>query len=164
MVRAAGNAVGEPALPSGYRRDWLFDEDLLAEIREADLHGASLGEAFRAFPHHPDWKMRAAVLRLLWWQHFVTDLTELLSERHVLRQGPARGVGAGICLLERDLDGRLLIRSGPGHPMRLTALGRMVLAAAQPYADQLGDLHGPRHRPKDKQRVDTDEPAHRGGA
>ncbi|MGW0824720.1 TnsA-like heteromeric transposase endonuclease subunit [Streptomyces sp. NPDC002845] len=58
---------------AGYRRDWLFDEDLLAEIREADLHGATLGDALRAFPHHPDWKVRAAVLRLLWCQHFVTD-------------------------------------------------------------------------------------------
>ncbi|MFJ6569166.1 TnsA-like heteromeric transposase endonuclease subunit [Streptomyces sp. NPDC091292] len=39
---------------AGYRRDWLFDEDLLAEIRQADLHGATLGEAFHAFPRHPD--------------------------------------------------------------------------------------------------------------
>lgn len=39
---------------AGYRRDWLFDEDLLAEIRQADLHGATLGDAFRAFPRHPD--------------------------------------------------------------------------------------------------------------
>lgn len=38
---------------------------------------------------------RAAVLRLLGFQHFVTDLTEVLSERHVLHQGPASAVGAG---------------------------------------------------------------------
>ncbi|WAX78338.1 TnsA-like heteromeric transposase endonuclease subunit [Streptomyces sp. KMM 9044] len=80
---------------AGYRRDWLFDEDLLAEIRAADLYGATLGDAFRAFPWHPDWRVRAAVLRLLWCQHFVTDLTEPLSERHVLRQGTAAVVGAG---------------------------------------------------------------------
>ncbi|MFI6688001.1 TnsA-like heteromeric transposase endonuclease subunit [Streptomyces sp. NPDC050485] len=84
---------------AGYRRDWLFDEDLLAEIRAADLYGASLGDAFRAFPRHPEWRVRAAVLRLLWCQHFVTDLTEVLTERHVLRQGPASVIGAG----RRDL-------------------------------------------------------------
>ncbi|UXY26082.1 TnsA-like heteromeric transposase endonuclease subunit [Streptomyces sp. HUAS TT20] len=84
---------------AGYRRDWLFDEDLLTEIREADLHGASLGESFRAFPNHSVWKVRAAVLRLLWCQHFVTDLTVPLSERHELRKGQALLVGAG----RRDL-------------------------------------------------------------
>ncbi|MCZ4095253.1 TnsA-like heteromeric transposase endonuclease subunit [Streptomyces sp. H39-C1] len=84
---------------AGYRRDWLFDEDLLVEIREADLYGASLGDAFRAFPHHPDWRVRAAVLRLLWCQHFVTDLAVPLSERHELRQAPAAVTGSG----KRDL-------------------------------------------------------------
>lgn len=79
---------------AGYRRAWLFDEDLLAEIRSADLYGATLGDALRAFPRHPDWRVRAAVLRLLWCQHFVTDLTDSLSERHVLRQGTAAVVGA----------------------------------------------------------------------
>ncbi|MEO3839732.1 TnsA-like heteromeric transposase endonuclease subunit [Streptomyces sp. B22F1] len=86
---------------AGYRRDWLFDEDLLAEIREADLYGASLGEAFRAFPHHPEQRVRAAVLRLLWCQHFVSDLAVPLSERHELRQGPAAVTGSG----RRDLPG-----------------------------------------------------------
>lgn len=32
--------------------------------------------------------------------------------------------------------------------MYLTTFGARVLTAAQPYADQLGDLHGPRHRAK----------------
>ncbi|MFB7189054.1 TnsA-like heteromeric transposase endonuclease subunit [Streptomyces sp. NPDC056230] len=58
---------------AGYRRDWLFDETLLAEIREADLFGASLGEAFRAFPYHPEWRVRAAVLRLLWCLALLTS-------------------------------------------------------------------------------------------
>ncbi|MGW0672535.1 LysR family transcriptional regulator [Streptomyces sp. NPDC002746] len=51
-----------------------------------------------------------------------------------------------IRLLERDLDGELLIRGGNAHPMRLTGLGQKVLAAAQPHAAQLGDLYGPRRR------------------
>ncbi|MFJ5308034.1 TnsA-like heteromeric transposase endonuclease subunit [Streptomyces sp. NPDC088350] len=41
---------------AGYRRDRLFDEDLLAEIRAADLDGATLGDALHAFPRHPDWE------------------------------------------------------------------------------------------------------------
>ncbi|NEB65137.1 transposase family protein [Streptomyces diastaticus] len=79
---------------AGYRRDWFFNGDLLVEIREADLYGASLGEAFRAFPRHPEWRVRAAVLRLLWCQHFVTDLAVPLSERHELRQGTAAVTGS----------------------------------------------------------------------
>ncbi|WP_371792894.1 LysR family transcriptional regulator [Streptomyces sp. NBC_01471] len=50
--------------------------------------------------------------------------------------------------LERDLDGQLLVRGGVKYAMQLTDLGKKVVAAAQPYADQLGDLHGPRHKPK----------------
>lgn len=50
-----------------------------------------------------------------------------------------------IRLLERDLDGELLVR-GAVNAMRLTGLGKKVLAAALPYPDPLGDLHGPRHR------------------
>ncbi|MFB6984511.1 TnsA-like heteromeric transposase endonuclease subunit [Streptomyces sp. NPDC056304] len=88
---------------AGYRRGWLFDPDLLAEIRATDLYGATLGEAFCAFPQHPDWRVRAAVLRLLWCQHFVTDLAEPLSERHVLREGRAVVVGAGQGALPRPV-------------------------------------------------------------
>ncbi|MEU5002070.1 hypothetical protein [Streptomyces sp. NPDC021622] len=50
--------------------------------------------------------------------------------------------------LDQDLDGQLLVRGGVKHAMQLTGLGNKVVAAAQPFADQLGDLHGPRHRPK----------------
>ncbi|MFF7648793.1 TnsA-like heteromeric transposase endonuclease subunit [Streptomyces sp. NPDC007983] len=91
---------------AGYRRDWLLDENLLAEIREVDLYGESLGEAFRAFPHHPEWRVRAAVLRLLWCQHFVTDLSVPLSERHELRRGPATVTGAARRDLPRPVDER----------------------------------------------------------
>ncbi|MEU2561845.1 hypothetical protein ABZ626_21285 [Streptomyces longispororuber] len=50
--------------------------------------------------------------------------------------------------LEQDLDGQLLVRGGDKHAMQLTGLGKKVVAAAQPYADQLGDLHGPRRNPR----------------
>ncbi len=49
--------------------------------------------------------------------------------------------------LERNLDGQLLVRGGVKFAMQLTGLGKKVVAAAQPYVDQLGDLHGPRHKP-----------------
>ncbi|MFD5111764.1 LysR family transcriptional regulator [Streptomyces sp. NPDC058391] len=50
--------------------------------------------------------------------------------------------------LEKDFDGRLLIRGNTKHAMRLTTFGTRVVEAAQLYADQLGDLHGPRRKPK----------------
>jgi hypothetical protein len=43
--------------------------------------------------------------------------------------------------------------------MQLTSLGKKVVAAAQPYADQLGDLHGPRHKPKALTAVELRYPA-----
>ncbi|MGW0538180.1 LysR family transcriptional regulator [Streptomyces sp. NPDC003032] len=43
--------------------------------------------------------------------------------------------------LERDLRGQLLIRGQCGHRMRLTDFGRVILAAARPVADLLGDRH-----------------------
>lgn len=52
--------------------------------------------------------------------------------------------------LEQDLDGRLLVRGGAKRAMQLTSLGKKAVATAQPYADQWGDLYGPRHNPKAK--------------
>lgn len=89
---------------AGYRRDWLFADDLLAEIRQADLHGATLGEAFHAFPHRPAWQVRAAVLRLLWCQHFATDLSTPLSTGHQLYQGPATVTGSAISKIPEPLQ------------------------------------------------------------
>jgi hypothetical protein len=81
---------------AGYRRAWLFDPELVAEIRGADLDGATLGEAFRAFPRRPAELARACVLHLLWAQHLVTDLAVPLSARHRLRTGVlAEVTGAG---------------------------------------------------------------------
>lgn len=38
---------------AGYRRDWLFDHDLVAELRSADLDGATLAAACRSCPDRP---------------------------------------------------------------------------------------------------------------
>lgn len=45
--------------------------------------------------------------------------------------------------LERDLQGQLLARGHKGCRMRLTTFGEEVMAAAQPYTDQLADLRSP---------------------
>ncbi|WP_328732891.1 TnsA-like heteromeric transposase endonuclease subunit [Streptomyces caniferus] len=79
---------------AGYRRDWLFAPDLLEELRGTDLDGATLGEAFRRLPHQPPELVRASVLHLLWSQDFSTDLSEVLSKRHVLHRGRASVLGA----------------------------------------------------------------------
>jgi hypothetical protein len=87
---------------AGYRRAWLLDPELLAEIRGAGLDGATLGEAFGAFPSRPAELVRAGVLHLLWAQHLVTDLGTPLSARHRLRAGvPAEARGAGTRELPR---------------------------------------------------------------
>ncbi|WP_370153354.1 TnsA-like heteromeric transposase endonuclease subunit [Streptacidiphilus sp. EB129] len=80
---------------AGYRRGWLFDSGLLAELRSLRLVGLSLGEAFRILPHRPGPLVRAAVLHLLWRQEIATDLGVVLSARHTLTAGPAVVVGAG---------------------------------------------------------------------
>lgn len=71
---------------AGYRRDWLFDPELLDEVRAADLNGITLGQAFRSLPARPGLLVRSAVLHLLWQQHFLVDLTRPLSPAHALRR------------------------------------------------------------------------------
>lgn len=87
--------ASEPAEPelssirflAGYRRDWLFDEGVLADLRSLDLHGTTLGEAVRCLPDQPEAVVRSAVLHLLWRQHFMIDLSKPLSSRSVLGIG-----------------------------------------------------------------------------
>lgn len=84
--------ASEPAEPelsnvrflAGYRRDWLFDDGVLADLRSVDLHGAPLGDAARCLPDRPEAVVRSAVLHLLWRQHFTIDLGKPLSSRSVL--------------------------------------------------------------------------------
>ncbi|MFE5703585.1 TnsA-like heteromeric transposase endonuclease subunit [Rhodococcus koreensis] len=84
--------VSEPAEPelsnirflAGYRRDWLFDDEVLGDLRSVDLHGATLGLAFQCLPARPEGVVRSAVLHL-WWRHdFTIDLSRTLSSRSVL--------------------------------------------------------------------------------
>jgi hypothetical protein len=50
---------------AGYRRDWLFDRDLVAELRAADLDGATLAEACQSRSERSAALVRPAVLHLL---------------------------------------------------------------------------------------------------
>ncbi|MFF9352698.1 TnsA-like heteromeric transposase endonuclease subunit [Streptomyces sp. NPDC014734] len=93
---------------AGYRRDWLFEPDLLDEERDEAVDeepppdrlfdpvildevrdlvgdGDTLGEAFACLPERPAPLVRAAVLHLLWKQQWLTDLSVPLSARSVLR-------------------------------------------------------------------------------
>lgn len=69
-----------------YRRDWLFDPDLVAALRTADLDGMPLGDAFRLLPECPQPLVKSAVLHLLWSGHVTTALDRPLSAAHVLRR------------------------------------------------------------------------------
>jgi hypothetical protein len=71
-------------LLAGYRRDWLMVPALLDELREADLNGLTLAEAFAARPGWAAPLVRAALLHLLWRQVYRVDLETLLTPQHVI--------------------------------------------------------------------------------
>jgi hypothetical protein len=71
---------------AGYRRDWLFDQDLVDRLRTTDLDGATLAHAFTSLPEQPRPLVRSAVLHLLWRQHFLVDLSRPLTSSDVLRR------------------------------------------------------------------------------
>ncbi|RSS81813.1 TnsA-like heteromeric transposase endonuclease subunit, partial [Streptomyces sp. WAC02707] len=59
---------------AGYRRDRLFDAELVNSLRVVGLDGMSLGEAFQLVPAYPRPLVKAAVLHLLWSGHVTTAL------------------------------------------------------------------------------------------
>lgn len=69
---------------AGYRRDWLFDPELVNGLRACELEGRSLGEAFRLLPEYPRPLVKSAVLHLLWSGHVTTELDRPLSPAHML--------------------------------------------------------------------------------
>lgn len=71
---------------AGYRRDWLFDPDLVAALRTVELDGIALGDAFRLLPEQPRPLVKSAVLHLLWSGYVKTALDRPLSPAHVLRR------------------------------------------------------------------------------
>ncbi|WP_405928037.1 TnsA-like heteromeric transposase endonuclease subunit [Streptomyces griseus] len=71
---------------AGFRREWLFSTALLQELREADLHGVTLGQAASCLPVHPASQVRSAIHHLLWTQRLVTDLDQPLGPSRILWQ------------------------------------------------------------------------------
>ncbi|MEU8830246.1 TnsA-like heteromeric transposase endonuclease subunit [Streptomyces sp900116325] len=71
---------------AGYRRDWLFNRDLLDELREAEFDGVSLGEAAHSLTSWPEPYVRAALHHLLWTHELLADISQPLNSRTVLRQ------------------------------------------------------------------------------
>lgn len=72
---------------AGYRRDWLFDTDLLDALRAADVDGATVGELMNHMSgRSEELLVRSTVFHLLWTQYFTTDLSRPLSRAHVLRR------------------------------------------------------------------------------
>jgi hypothetical protein len=69
---------------AGYRRPWLFDAALLAEVRSADLDGCTFGEVVRGLGGCDPALARATVLHLLWLGELRTDLSTPLSGHHEL--------------------------------------------------------------------------------
>lgn len=73
---------------AGYRRAWLFDQRLLTKLCGAGLDGTTLGQACRRRSDWPEHAVRAALLHLLWTQHFTTDLSRPLNADHILKRTP----------------------------------------------------------------------------
>jgi hypothetical protein len=71
---------------AGYRREWLFNPEILEALRDADLDGLLLEQAMGCLPEHPEPQVRTAIHHLLWTQVFVTDLDRPLGLSHVLRR------------------------------------------------------------------------------
>lgn len=73
---------------AGYRRDWLINPDILAELRSRadDLVGRSLSDVYLA--SHPDALVRPALLHMLWNQELTVDLDTVLSSTMVLGGPP----------------------------------------------------------------------------
>ncbi|MCX5342268.1 hypothetical protein [Streptomyces atratus] len=78
--------LGNIRFLAGYRRDWLFSDEALAELRDADLDGLLLGQVTGCLPSRPESQVRAAVHHVLWTQALVTDLDRPLGPSRILRR------------------------------------------------------------------------------
>lgn len=71
---------------AGYRRAWLFDTDLLDELRGADLDGVPLGRITSRIPRRAEPQVRSAVHHLLWTHELLVDLDRPLDPSRVCRR------------------------------------------------------------------------------
>ncbi|WP_327597056.1 TnsA-like heteromeric transposase endonuclease subunit [Streptomyces chartreusis] len=71
---------------AGFRRERLFDPELLDELRHADLFGMTIATASKCLPDRPEPYVRAAIHHLLWRRDLYTDLDDPLRASAVLRR------------------------------------------------------------------------------
>ncbi|MET8347116.1 TnsA-like heteromeric transposase endonuclease subunit [Streptomyces microflavus] len=71
---------------AGYRRDWLVSQELLNEIRNAEMGGVATAQAMSSLLPYPEPLVRAAIHHLLWTGYFTVDLGRPLSSSRVLRR------------------------------------------------------------------------------
>ncbi len=71
---------------AGYRREWLINQDVLAELRcrRADLAGRSIDEAEKLIEGHPRPLVRSALLSMLWRHELEVNLDVRLERSTVL--------------------------------------------------------------------------------
>lgn len=72
---------------AGYRNPRLFDPTLLDELREMQLEGGTLGEAFDTAASRPPELVRAAVLHMIWNSELAVDLSTNQTRSTVLEKG-----------------------------------------------------------------------------
>ena len=78
-------ARGDPAFRAATRLG-MFDADLVASLKAADLDGATVSVAAGTAAGWPAPLARAAVLHLMWTGHLVFDMRVRLSGATVLRR------------------------------------------------------------------------------
>jgi hypothetical protein len=71
---------------AGYRRDWLFDQAVLAELRVLDWREVALCDAERELSSRSAALVRPHILHLLWCGELITDLTRRLGASSILRK------------------------------------------------------------------------------
>lgn len=71
---------------AGYRRSWLFAQEITERLDAAIPDGSTLADAFAAAPEVETARVRAVVLHLLWSGRFVTELDVRLGPGSVLRR------------------------------------------------------------------------------
>lgn len=71
---------------AGYRRPWLFDEKVVAEVRTLaeGVAESTIGEIARG-TSYPKWKALPALMHLLWRQDLTVDISERLSPNSMVR-------------------------------------------------------------------------------
>lgn len=80
--------LGNIRFLAGFRNPRCFDDKFVESIRQHDLVGRTLGDAFAIDFDRPAAMVRAAVFHLIWIQFLTVDVSELLTSSTLLRKGP----------------------------------------------------------------------------